>query len=63
MIGGFLTTNYSWRWAFGINVIIAPSPSSGPCCSSEQRATGDRTAIDLPGGALIACGTFPSSSP
>ena len=24
VIGGFLTTNYSWRWAFGINVIVAP---------------------------------------
>ena len=24
VVGGFLTTNYSWRWAFGINVIIAP---------------------------------------
>src|SRR5664279_1635422 len=24
LIGGFLTTNYSWRWAFRINVIAAP---------------------------------------
>ena len=24
VLGGFLTTNYSWRWAFGINVIVAP---------------------------------------
>ena len=24
VIGGFLTTNYTWRWAFGINVIVAP---------------------------------------
>ena len=24
VVGGFLTTNYSWRWAFGINVIVAP---------------------------------------
>jgi EmrB/QacA subfamily drug resistance transporter len=23
-IGGILTTNYSWRWAFRINVVIAP---------------------------------------
>lgn len=22
ILGGFLTTNYSWRWAFGINVIV-----------------------------------------
>jgi MFS family permease len=24
VVGGFLTTNFSWRWAFGINVIVAP---------------------------------------
>src|SRR3954453_6802679 len=24
VIGGFLTTNYSWRWSFRINVIVAP---------------------------------------
>ena len=24
VVGGFLTTNYSWRWSFRINVIIAP---------------------------------------
>src|SRR3954462_7840500 len=24
LVGGFLTTNYSWRWSFRINVIIAP---------------------------------------
>ena len=24
LLGGFLTTNYSWRWAFRINVIVAP---------------------------------------
>ena len=24
VVGGFLTTNYSWRWSFRINVIVAP---------------------------------------
>jgi EmrB/QacA subfamily drug resistance transporter len=24
VVGGFLTTNASWRWSFGINVIVAP---------------------------------------
>src|SRR5207244_10664861 len=24
IVGGFLTTDYSWRWAFRINVIVAP---------------------------------------
>ena len=28
VVGGILTTDYSWRWSFRINVIIAPSPRS-----------------------------------
>ena len=24
VVGGFLTTHYSWRWAFRINVVVAP---------------------------------------
>ena len=23
-VGGILTTDYSWRWAFRVNVVIAP---------------------------------------
>ena len=29
LIGGFLTTNYSWRWAFRINVIVVPFAIAG----------------------------------
>jgi MFS family permease len=59
VVGGFLTTNYSWRWSFGINVIIAPLALVGawlfmkPGLHSARRAK-----IDLPGAALIAAGMF-----
>jgi EmrB/QacA subfamily drug resistance transporter len=59
VVGGFLTTNYSWRWAFGINVII--SPIAIACAMVFMRATpprGERTPIDLPGALLVAGGTF-----
>ena len=29
LIGGWLTTDYSWRWAFRINVIVAPAAILG----------------------------------
>src|SRR5579863_2704120 len=29
VVGGFLTTDVSWRWSFGINVIIAPLAALG----------------------------------
>ena len=38
VVGGFLTTNYSWRWAFRINVDGgAAGRSSAPCSSSARR--------------------------
>ncbi len=58
VIGGFLTTNYTWRWSFGINVIIAPLALLGSLVLMKPSERGPRTAIDLPGGALIAAGTF-----
>ncbi len=29
VVGGFLTTNFTWRWAFGINVVVAPLAIAG----------------------------------
>ena len=37
VVGGFLTTNYSWRWAFGINVIIAPLAILGALLFTRPR--------------------------
>jgi EmrB/QacA subfamily drug resistance transporter len=59
VVGGFLTTNYSWRWSFGINVIITPLAIVGALLvmSPGVRAS-RRIRIDLPGAAMIASGMF-----
>ncbi|HEX2737729.1 MAG TPA: MFS transporter, partial [Acidimicrobiia bacterium] len=59
LIGGFLTTDYSWRWAFRINVIVAPLAIIGallfmPLGERSQR----RERIDMPGALLVAVGMF-----
>ena len=59
IIGGYLTTYYSWRWAFRINVIVAPIAIAGallfmaPTPRSERRQR-----IDVPGAFLVASGMF-----
>ena len=52
VLGGFLTTNYSWRWAFGINVIVAPIAIIGALAvHAAASATGGDGPIDVPGAA------------
>jgi len=59
VIGGFLTTNYSWRWAFGINVIVAPLAIAGALAFiGRNRPTDKRVRIDVPGACLVAAGLF-----
>jgi EmrB/QacA subfamily drug resistance transporter len=58
VLGGWLTTNYSWRWAFGINVIIAPLAVLGAMVLMSASERHARIPIDLPGAALIASGMF-----
>jgi EmrB/QacA subfamily drug resistance transporter len=59
VIGGFLTTNYSWRWAFGINVIVAPLAIAGAFAFiSRDRRAAKRISIDVPGACLVAVGLF-----
>jgi len=58
VLGGWLTTNYSWRWAFGINVIIAPLAVLGAMVLMSRSERHARIPIDLPGAALIATGMF-----
>ena len=59
LLGGFLTSNYSWRWAFRINVIIAPIAILGALLFVRRtpRST-QRERIDVPGALLIASGMF-----
>ena len=58
VLGGFLTTNYSWRWAFRINVIVAPLAIIGARFLMPRGERKPRTPIDIPGAALIASGMF-----
>src|SRR4051794_24502351 len=59
VVGGFLTTNYSWRWSFRINVIITPLAVLGALLFVRPTATGTRRQrIDGLGAVLVATGTF-----
>ena len=41
-VGGFLTTNFSWRWAFGINVVVAPLAVVGALLFIKRGQRSDR---------------------
>ncbi len=60
LVGGFLTTNYSWRWSFRINVIIAPLAVIGALLFMKRAGEPPerRPRIDLAGAALVAVGMF-----
>jgi EmrB/QacA subfamily drug resistance transporter len=59
VIGGWLTTNYSWRWSFRINVIVAPLAIIGAVLFMKNAARPERRIrIDVPGALLIAGGMF-----
>ena len=61
VIGGFLTTNYSWRWAFGINVVVVPFAIVGAMLFMRKapRAV-HRPRLDIPGAAMIASRHVPA---
>ena len=57
LLGGFLTTHYSWRWAFRINVIVVPFAVLGALVFMHRVAPATRRArIDVPGSLLISTG-------
>jgi EmrB/QacA subfamily drug resistance transporter len=59
LLGGYLTTYHSWRWAFGVNVIVAPIVILGLLSTTTpDGAKGDRQRLDVRGALLIASGTF-----
>ena len=59
VVGGFLTTNFSWRWAFRINVIIAPLAIIGALLFiARSPRKSEREPLDGPGAALVALGMF-----
>ena len=60
LLGGFLTTNYSWRWAFRINVDRRPArdPRRAAVHAAQPRRRSQRERIDVPGALLVASGMF-----
>jgi EmrB/QacA subfamily drug resistance transporter len=59
VVGGFLTTNYSWRWSFRINVIIAPLAIVGAVLYMKQgEAPERRPRVDVVGAVMVATGMF-----
>jgi EmrB/QacA subfamily drug resistance transporter len=59
LVGGFLTTNYSWRWSFRINLVVVPLTILGALLFIRPTSgTSRRQRIDLPGALLIAAGMF-----
>jgi MFS family permease len=59
IVGGLLTTNASWRWAFGINVIVAPVILVGALLFMRaDRGDEERRRLDTPGALLASAGSF-----
>jgi EmrB/QacA subfamily drug resistance transporter len=57
LVGGFLTTNYSWTWAFWINVPLGVIVILGALrFVPEVRDPGDRAGLDVGGALLSAIG-------
>ncbi len=55
-IGGILTTYYSWRWAFRINVIVVPIALIAAAFYVKESKDEHASGIDLPGVPLVTIG-------
>ena len=59
LLGGFLTTNYSWRWAFRINVMVVPFAIAGALIFMRRSpVAARRERLDIRGALLISSGMF-----
>lgn len=59
ILGGWLTTDYSWRWGFRINVLVAPIlVIGGLFFMRRDERSGRRRRLDVRGSALVAAGSF-----
>jgi len=59
LLGGFLTTEYSWRWSLRINVVVAPLAVLGAIMFMRDTSTRGRQArVDVAGALLVALGMF-----
>lgn len=62
LVGGWLTSNYSWRWGFRINVFVAALLVLGSILVKEARDMEEKPTIDWMGVLLssfgLLCGVF-----
>ena len=57
ILGGYLTTYFSWRWAFGINVVVVALLIAGSSLIKEYvYDKKDKITLDIPGVILSAIG-------
>ncbi len=56
ILGGYLATNYSWRWGFRINIVVAALLIAGSVIIPESRDREERAALDWVGVLLSAFG-------
>jgi len=56
IVGGFLTTQYSWRWAFRINVFVALILLVGSLFIAESLDRSEKRQLDFAGVILSATG-------
>lgn len=60
LLGGWLTTDFSWRWAFGVNVPFGILVTVGALLTVAESSSARRDRFDLVGAALsvLAAGTL-----
>jgi len=56
LLGGWLTTNYSWRWGFRINVVVAAILVLGSVLITECRDVEEKPSLDWVGVLLSSSG-------
>jgi EmrB/QacA subfamily drug resistance transporter len=56
IIGGFLTTNYSWRWGFRVNIFVALILVIGSLFLTEYRDEEEKPSLDLIGVLISSLG-------
>lgn len=56
LLGGFLTTHFSWRWGFRINVGVAALLLLGSFLVKDSRDTTGKIKLDIPGVIVSAIG-------
>ncbi len=56
ILGGFLTNEFSWRWAFRINVVVAALLLIGSVLIKESRDVEEKPKLDIVGVLLSAFG-------